>query len=43
VIVWRLLRIEVEQGLGERLLGKEGPLEEAEAEEKEEEEEKVEK
>ena len=40
-IVWLLLRIEVEQELGERLLGKEGRLEEREAGEKEEEEEKV--
>lgn len=38
---WQL--IEVEQGLGEELLGKEGGLEELEVEEKEEEEEKAER
>ena len=43
VIVWQMLRIEVEQGLGEVLLGKEGRLGEPEAEKKEEEAMKVEK
>jgi hypothetical protein len=38
VIVWRWLRIEVGQGLGERLLGKEGRVDSPE-----EKEEKVEK